>query len=99
MESIEKLLDKVEDGDSPLEKFLEFFEQDVLLICKAQTQLVEAEQKCTAPDLARWREYRINKRAFHHSYTDHPRVTKGAISPGCLETYRRSSLPWSDCRR
>jgi len=30
---------------APLEKFLEFFEQDVLLIRKAQTQLAEAEQK------------------------------------------------------
>lgn len=45
LQSIERLVEKLEDADTPLEKSLEHFEQGILLIRQAQAQLAAAEQK------------------------------------------------------
>lgn len=45
MQSIEDLLKKLEDNDTPLEQSLEYFEQGVLTIRKCQALLLDAEQK------------------------------------------------------
>ncbi|TGD75658.1 exodeoxyribonuclease VII small subunit [Mangrovimicrobium sediminis] len=45
MESIEKLLEKLENTETPLEDSLASFEQGITLIRRAQAQLTDAEQQ------------------------------------------------------
>ena len=45
MKSIEKLLEKLENSDTPLDQSLLAFEEGIQLIRKAQKKLSEAEQK------------------------------------------------------
>jgi exodeoxyribonuclease VII small subunit len=45
MKSIEKLVEKLENSETPLEQSLLAFEEGIQLIRKAQKSLAEAEQK------------------------------------------------------
>lgn len=45
LDQLNKLVEKMEQGDLPLEKSLQYFEQGVALIRNCQKALTEAEQK------------------------------------------------------
>lgn len=45
LDQLNKIVEKMEQGDLPLEKSLQYFEQGIGLIRQCQTALTDAEQK------------------------------------------------------